>query len=112
MPHRQIAASGFAALALLAAACGGGDSSDTAQKAAATAKAKVKAKASGAVTKATGGQLSVAMRDFDFAPQRVAAAAGKVKVTAKNEGQQPHEFVLLKTDQAPDAIPVKNGSAS
>ena len=33
-------------------------------------------------------------------------------MTARNVGKQQHEFVLLRTDKAPDAIPLEGDKAS
>jgi uncharacterized cupredoxin-like copper-binding protein len=85
-----------------------GQAADTATKATNNAKEKT----SQAVTKVTGGHVSVAMSDFKFAPAKLTTSARRLKVTAKNAGQQQHEFVLLRTDKAPDAIPLKGSEAS
>lgn len=55
------------------------------------------------------GDLSVSATDFKFSQTDLTAKAGKVKVTLANKGQAPHEFIVLKTDAAPDALKVKNG---
>src|SRR5829696_238658 len=107
MSHRLIAASAAAALVLGIAACGG-DAADEAGKAADTAKEK----GSQAAAEVTGEGLDVVMSDFRFAPSKLTAKAGKVVVTAENKGQQEHEFVLLQTNTAPDAIPLDGAEAS
>jgi uncharacterized cupredoxin-like copper-binding protein len=52
------------------------------------------------------------MSDYKFLPSTITVAAGTLKVSAKNVGRQPHEFVLLRTDKAPDAVALKGGKAS
>jgi uncharacterized cupredoxin-like copper-binding protein len=66
-----------------------------------------------AATQVSGGRTTVAMSDFRFQPKALDAPAGKLRVTAKNVGKAPHEFVVIKTDKAPNALPTKsNGQAS
>jgi uncharacterized cupredoxin-like copper-binding protein len=35
--------------------------------------------------------------------------AGRVRFTASNQGNRPHEFVLLKSDLSPDLLPMQDG---
>ncbi len=60
-------------------------------------------------TAATGGEIAVNATDFKFTPSAITADAGDLEITLTNEGQAPHELVLLKTDAAADALPVSNG---
>lgn len=123
--YRLLVICAAVALCTGAVACGGDDSGtadEAAQKAKDAAQAakekaqqaaeSAKSKVSEAVTSVTGGHVSLSMTDFKFTPSRLSADAGKLTVIAKNDGQRPHEFVLLRTDKAPDAIPVENGQAS
>lgn len=59
-----------------------------------------------------GSTTTVSMSDFDFAPQRLSAKAGKLRVTAENDGRSPHEFVLIRTRKAPRGLPTKGNEAS
>ena len=52
--------------------------------------------------------LNVDMGDFFFKPKDLTAAAGKVKITAPNKGNVPHELVLLQTNQDPANLKVKS----
>jgi uncharacterized cupredoxin-like copper-binding protein len=106
MSYRRSAAAAASVLAVGVAGCGGG-SSDTADAGAKPAK-----KAAQTAAKATGGRLAVVMSEYKFAPSKLTAGAGKLKVTAKNTGRLPHEFVLLRTNASPDAIPLKGDEAS
>ena len=76
------------------------------------AAGKAKDAATGAAQRVKGGKLTVVMTDYEFAPSAVSAKAGRLEVTASNEGSAPHEFVLLRTDKAPDAVGTGGGKAS
>jgi uncharacterized cupredoxin-like copper-binding protein len=65
------------ALALAAAACGGG------------------------------GGVSANLSDFKIELGSTSAKAGEVTFKVKNNGPSVHEFVVFKTDLAPDALPTK-----
>jgi uncharacterized cupredoxin-like copper-binding protein len=54
--------------------------------------------------------LTVKMSDFAFAPQDAVSKAGKVTITAPNEGNVVHELVILRTDASPAHLPMKNGA--
>ena len=86
-----------AALCLVAAACGDDDGGET-----------------GATGAATGGGTTVAVTVQEFAviPATSSAPAGDVTFNVTNEGpDDTHEFVVFKTDLAPDALPtVADGS--
>ena len=47
------------------------------------------------------------MTEFAFDPKDNSAKAGKVTITAPNDGKVVHELVLLKTDEDPAALPKK-----
>ena len=55
----------------------------------------------------TGG-VSATVKDFSIDLASSSAAAGSVTFNISNEGPSAHEFVILKTDDAPDALPVKD----
>jgi uncharacterized cupredoxin-like copper-binding protein len=111
MSRRWVIASIATVLAAGVTACGGGQS-DTSGQAAKKAGSTSTSDGAKQTSAAAGGHVSVVMSDFKFAPTNLTASPGKLKVTAKNTGQQEHEFVLLRTDKAPDAIPLENGEAS
>ena len=53
-----------------------------------------------------GGQtLEVRMGEFYYKPSDATASAGSVAIDAPNEGKQPHELVLAKTDDDPADLP-------
>jgi uncharacterized cupredoxin-like copper-binding protein len=96
-------------VALSIGGCGGDDGSS------ASSTPKTMTEASRAATTsgdAPNGQLTVDMSEYKFAPARITADAGTLRVTAKNSGSQPHEFVVIRTDAAPGELPVHDGRAS
>ena len=90
-----------ATLCLVAAACGDDDGGETGATGAATGAA-------------TGGGTTVAVTVQEFAviPAVSSAPGGDVTFDVTNEGpDDTHEFVVFKTDLAPDALPtVADGS--
>jgi hypothetical protein len=87
--HRRVAvlASLFAALCLVAAACGS-DSSDNEEM---TARER---------------NVDVTLQEFAVRPEQDSAPAGEVTFNVGNVGpEDTHEFVIFKTDLAPDALP-------
>ena len=57
---------------------------------------------------AAGRALTIRMTEFAFDPKDTSAKAGKVTITAPNDGKVVHELVLLKTDEDPAALPKKD----
>ena len=49
--------------------------------------------------------LTIRMSEFAFDPNDAVAKAGKVTITAPNDGKEEHELVLLKTDADPAKLP-------
>ena len=50
--------------------------------------------------------VTVVMNEFSLSLDRPSAPAGTVRFAAQNRGHDVHELVLLKTDLAPDALPI------
>ena len=69
------------ALALLGAACGGGGSS-------------------GSKT------LAVGLSDYEITPRAIDAKAGSITFELSNVGTVHHEFAVVRTDLAPEQLPV------
>ena len=94
----------LAALTILAAlliSC----SDDNGEPAAATAAATEAAE-----TQAEGSTINVAITEWAIVPdEEHAYSAGEVTFEATNSGAAPHEFVVIRTDLAPDALPVAAG---
>jgi len=79
-----------ASLGLVAAACGGGEEGTT-------------------PTPATGGgtSVSVTLADFSVTADPASVGSGMVTFNVTNNGPSVHEFVVFKSDLAPDALPVE-----
>ncbi len=82
----------LAVAALLGVACGGGGKTTTERP---TTSATVSGSAA----------VDVTLSEWVLEPDPASVSAGKVTFHAKNEGQKKHEFVVFKTDLAPDALP-------
>lgn len=87
----------LAALALVAAACGD-DEEET--EVAATPEAE----GGGA-----GATVNVSLIEWSVVPDTTSVAAGSVTFNATNDGAENHELVVIRTDLAPDALPVVEG---
>ena len=48
--------------------------------------------------------------EYSFGPSVSTAPAGRVRFVVHNDGRIEHDFVVLRTDLAPDAIPMKGSS--
>jgi uncharacterized cupredoxin-like copper-binding protein len=51
------------------------------------------------------GTVGATLRDFKIELNKSSAPAGKVTFEVDNKGPSTHEFVVFKTDLAPDALP-------
>ena len=56
------------------------------------------------------GGVSATEKDFEIDLATSSAPAGSVTFNISNEGPSTHEFVIVQTDDAPDALPTKNGT--
>lgn len=54
---------------------------------------------------ASASDVEVTLTDFKIALSSTTAAAGKVTFDVTNDGPSVHEFVVFKTDLAPDELP-------
>ena len=83
----------LASLTLIAAACGSDDEGGT------TA-------ATGGEATGGGSTVDVTVQEFAVLPAQDSAPAGDVTFNVTNDGpEDTHEFVVFKTDLAPDALP-------
>jgi uncharacterized cupredoxin-like copper-binding protein len=62
--------------------------------------------ASGGGTSEDGGVVTIAMRDGAIEVERPVLPAGRTVFEVVNEGATEHEAVVLRTDRAPDELPV------
>jgi uncharacterized cupredoxin-like copper-binding protein len=53
--------------------------------------------------------VTVTMDDFSLTATPGTSSAGDVTFAIQNDGPSTHEFVIIRTDDAPDALPVENG---
>jgi uncharacterized cupredoxin-like copper-binding protein len=60
----------------------------------------------------TPGRVAVTLSEFAVSPNIRAVPAGSVTFSVTNSGKVEHEFVVLRTSDAPGALPVKGGEAS
>jgi uncharacterized cupredoxin-like copper-binding protein len=51
------------------------------------------------------GGVGVTLADFTVTPDPTSASAGEVTFDVTNDADQIHEFVVVQTDLAPDALP-------
>jgi hypothetical protein len=59
-----------------------------------------------------GGQLRVTLDEWSITLDKTSLPEGPIEFTIKNDGQEQHEFVILRTDIAPDELPTNDdGSA-
>lgn len=61
---------------------------------------------------ATAGSVAVALSEFAMTPSVRAVSAGSVTFSVSNTGSVEHEFVILRTSAAADALPQKGAEAS
>jgi len=87
---RRMLLAPLAVLVLAASACGGGatatDSGETPN-------------------------LTVGLADFKVTVDHASIPAGHVVIGVRNAGSMPHELKVIKTDQAPDKLPVDGATA-
>lgn len=55
------------------------------------------------------GDVVVTMKDFSLAATPATFSAGDITFGIQNDGPSAHEFVIIRTDDVPDALPVENG---
>ncbi len=59
----------------------------------------------------SGGQtIGVSLREFSVSPSSGSASAGTVTFSVSNDGTIPHDFIVIKTDLAQDALPVNSST--
>ncbi len=55
--------------------------------------------------------VSVVLKEWKLIPSSASVKAGTVTFLVKNDGTLDHEFVVLRSDRRPSALPVKGGQA-
>ncbi len=56
--------------------------------------------------------ISVSLKEWSVTPAEATAKAGELDFVVTNAGTRPHEFVIFKTDLAPDALPIVDGEVA
>jgi uncharacterized cupredoxin-like copper-binding protein len=93
MPHLRSVGVALSAVALFATACATGASPSPSASAAASEAM-------------TGTTVNVTLQEFSVLPDPTSAPAGDITFHVTNNGPDDvHEFVVFKTDLAPDALP-------
>ena len=87
-------------VATTAIACGGGDDDSSPAPAAAATQAA-----------AAAGSVEVTVTEWSLKPTQSSIAAGGVTFDVANGGAVPHEFVVIRTDADPTALPLAAGAA-
>jgi len=59
-----------------------------------------------------GTTVGVTMADFSIDLANATTTSGEISFDVKNDGPSVHEFVVLQTDLAPDALPVTDEQAA
>jgi len=99
MNHQRIFLVVGLALAVLSG-CAGGPGSTGTPGATATTGPTATSPAAGTTT------VNVTLQEFSILPDVSSAAAGDITFSVTNDGpDEVHEFVVIKTDLAPDALP-------
>ncbi len=111
MKRNALVLGGLAAVSVTLAACGSSNDTKSTTSAAAAAPATTTAAATAtpAATPSPAAATTdptITANEYAFAPTDLTVKAGKVKLTLKNSGKIVHEVVVLKTDQAADALKV------
>ena len=92
---------------MVIAACG--DDDDTDAIGGATATETASATATETAT-ATATEISVELDDFSVAPDPSSTSHGEITFAVQNTSSTPHDFVVIRTDLAPDALPVEGAA--
>jgi uncharacterized cupredoxin-like copper-binding protein len=56
-----------------------------------------------------GSTVNVALAEWSVTPDPASVSAGEVTFAVSNDGSVPHELVVIKSDLAPDALPIAEG---
>ena len=56
-----------------------------------------------------GASVQVTLKDFSIAVDPASVNAGTVSFDITNDGPSTHELAIVRTDKAPDDLPVENG---
>jgi len=96
---------GLTAVIAVATSCGGASSSSSS-----SAGSSVPSVATSESPEGT--TVGTTVKDFAISLAAGTAPAGEVTFKVTNDGPTAHEFVVLKTDEAQDGLPVADGKAA
>jgi uncharacterized cupredoxin-like copper-binding protein len=105
MPHRFLMP---VAAVLVLGVAGCGDNTSIAEPDTSPPASKAK-RSPASATAVRGHRTKVSMTEFAFQPKALSARAGKLRVTAENDGSADHELVLIRTTRAANALPREGG---
>jgi uncharacterized cupredoxin-like copper-binding protein len=98
-------------VAALLGGCGSSDDNGS-TNAATTPTATTPTATTTTTTAPTGaGGVTVKLGEYFIKPSPASVSAGKVRFTATNTGQLAHEMVVIKTNLAPDQLPLSGNEA-
>jgi uncharacterized cupredoxin-like copper-binding protein len=98
---------GVVAFSSLVLACGGGGNGEESNSASASGEPSEAPKLSPKPANAT--EVDVSLAEWAVKPDKTSVKAGAVYFLVTNDGpQDPHEFVVVQTDRAPDSLPLKD----
>jgi uncharacterized cupredoxin-like copper-binding protein len=60
----------------------------------------------GGSSNAAGGTVNVTLKEWKLIPKPVSVTAGKVTFIARNKGTTEHELIAIRTNTAPNKLPV------
>jgi len=104
MRVRSLLIAAIVFLAVPATGCGGDDDNGDGEQAAAPAPTTTQTTTQ---PPAAGRALTIRMTEYAFDPKDAVTKAGKVTITAPNDGEVAHELVVLKTNEDPANLPKK-----
>jgi hypothetical protein len=54
-------------------------------------------------------EVKASLKEWSITPEVSQIESGKVRFVVANDGSEPHEFVIIRSDLSPDALPVVDG---
>jgi uncharacterized cupredoxin-like copper-binding protein len=54
-------------------------------------------------------EVKVGLKEWSVTPEVAQVKSGEVRFVVTNEGREPHEFVIIRSDLNPNALPVIDG---
>ena len=91
--------------------CGSDDNESTNAATTPAATAPAATETTTTVPTSGAGGVTVKLGEYFIKPSPTSVSAGNVRFTATNTGQLAHEMVVIKTNLAPDALPLSGDEA-